>query len=82
MLVYLIEKLDNVSLKLHEPIDKGPVLKLDNTWEVLFSVYYTVIKYDYLFRLTLKKLFILKIRQNDLYYFFILLTKVSHIGKC
>lgn len=48
---YLIEKLDNVSLKLHEPIDKGSVLKFDNPWEGPFSAYCTIIKDNDLFRL-------------------------------
>lgn len=40
---YLIDKLDNTSLKLHEPIDKGSVLKFDEPWEGPFSAYCTVI---------------------------------------
>ncbi len=48
---YLIESLDNVSLKLHEPIDKGSVLNFDKPWEGPFSAYCTVIKDDELFRL-------------------------------
>lgn len=48
---YLIGKLDNVSLRLHEPIDKGVVLKFDNPWEGPFSAYCTVIKDDDTFRL-------------------------------
>ncbi|MBT3382954.1 MAG: hypothetical protein HN778_13940 [Prolixibacteraceae bacterium] len=48
---YLIENLDNVSLKLHEPIDKGTVLKFDKSWEGPFSAYCTVIKDNDLFRL-------------------------------
>ncbi len=48
---YLIDKLDNTSLKLHEPIDKGLVLKFDKPWEGPFSGYCTVIKDEDLFRL-------------------------------
>jgi len=48
---YLINKLDNVTLKLHNPIDKGSVLKFDKTWEGPFSAYCTIIKDDDLFRL-------------------------------
>lgn len=48
---YLIDNLDNVSLKLHEPIDKGSVLKFDKSWEGPFSAYCTVIKDNNLFRL-------------------------------
>ena len=48
---YLIENLDNVSLKLHKPIDKGTVLKFDKSWEGPFSAYCTVIKDNDLFRL-------------------------------
>ncbi len=40
---YLIDTLINVSLKLHEPIDKGVVLKFDKPWEGPFSAYCTVI---------------------------------------
>ncbi len=40
---YLIDTLINTSLKLHEPIDKGSVLKFDEPWEGPFSAYCTVI---------------------------------------
>ncbi len=48
---YLIDKLDNTTLKLHEPIDKGSGLKFDNPWEGPFCGYCTVIKEGDLFRL-------------------------------
>jgi hypothetical protein len=48
---YLIDKLDNVSLKLHEPIDKGSVLNFDKSWEGPFSAYCTVIKEQDIFSL-------------------------------
>ncbi|MCK5457384.1 MAG: hypothetical protein KAI45_09690 [Melioribacteraceae bacterium] len=40
---YLIDTLLNASLKLHEPIDKGSVLKFDKPWEGPFCGYSTVI---------------------------------------
>ncbi|MEN8116395.1 MAG: hypothetical protein ABFS16_05420, partial [Bacteroidota bacterium] len=48
---YLIDKLDNVSLILHEPVDRGSVLKFDKPWEGPFSGYCTVINDGDLFRL-------------------------------
>ncbi len=48
---FLIESLDNVSLKLHEPIDQGEVMKFDKPWEKQFSAYGTIIKESDLYRL-------------------------------
>lgn len=48
---YLIDLLNDVSLKLHNPVDKGSVLKFDEPWEGPFSGYCTVIKDGELFRL-------------------------------
>ncbi len=48
---FLIDNLDNASLKLHHPIDKGSVFKFDEPWEGPFSGYCTVIKDGELFRL-------------------------------
>ena len=48
---FLIDNLDNASLKLHNPIDKGSVFKFDEPWEGPFSGYCTVIKDGELFRL-------------------------------
>lgn len=41
---YLIDKLDNLRLKLHEPRSEGTVLKLDQPWEGPFCGYTTVFK--------------------------------------
>ena len=41
---FLIEKMENTRLVLHEPEDKGPVLNFDKSWEGPFSAYCTVIK--------------------------------------
>ncbi|MBS0210115.1 MAG: hypothetical protein JSS27_14295 [Planctomycetes bacterium] len=48
---YLIEKLDNVRLKLHEPRDEGEVLRYDAPWEGQFCGYCTVIRDGDTFRL-------------------------------
>jgi hypothetical protein len=48
---YLIDTLDNVSQKLHTPIDKVSVLNFDKPCEGPFSAYCTIIKDDDLFRL-------------------------------
>jgi len=47
---YLIERLDQVVLRLHEPRDEGAVLYFDKPWEGQFSGYCTVIKEQDLFR--------------------------------
>jgi hypothetical protein len=39
----LIQKMTNAELRLHRPIDRGPVLKFDEPWEGPFSAYVTVI---------------------------------------
>ena len=41
---FLIDKLDNARLKLHEPRSEGAVLHLDKPWEGPFCAYTTVIK--------------------------------------
>ncbi|MBI5801622.1 MAG: hypothetical protein HZA92_12990 [Verrucomicrobia bacterium] len=41
---HLTERLDRVSLHLHEPRDEGAVLKFDEPWEGLHSGYCTVIR--------------------------------------
>ena len=41
---FLIGRIENVRLVLHEPEDKGPVLHFDKPWEGAFSAYCTVIK--------------------------------------
>jgi hypothetical protein len=39
----LIDKLDDVQLQLHRPVDRGPVLAFDRPWEGAFAAYVTVI---------------------------------------
>ena len=48
---YLIDHLDHVSLKLHEPRDEGEVLRYDQPWEGPFCGYDTVIRDGDMFRL-------------------------------
>lgn len=48
---YLIERLDNVRLILHEPRDEGEVLRYDQPWEGPFCAYDTVIREGDIFRL-------------------------------
>ena len=48
---HLIERLDNVCLKLHEPRDEGEVLRYDQPWEGPFCAYDTVIHDGDTFRL-------------------------------
>ena len=48
---YLLDRLDNVSLKLHEPRDEGEVLRYDQPWEGPFCAYNTVIHDGDIFRL-------------------------------
>jgi len=43
---YLINKLIDTKLVLHEPKDEGEVLRLDEPWEGLFCGYFTIIKDD------------------------------------
>jgi len=43
---YLIQKLTDTRLVLHEPRDEGIVLKFDKPWEGPFSAYCTIIKDD------------------------------------
>lgn len=47
---HLIENLNNVSLRLHKPIDEGKVIEFDEPWEGLFSGYTTIIKDGRLYR--------------------------------
>ena len=47
---YFIDTLKNATLRLHEPIDKGEVMKFDKPWEGQFSAYCTIIKGKALFR--------------------------------
>jgi len=48
---FLIDKLDNVQLRLNRPRDEGVALEFDKPWEGLFCGYCTVIKDGDLFRL-------------------------------
>lgn len=48
---FLIERMDNVSLRLHHPHDEGEVLKFDKPWEGAFCGYSTVIKDGDVYRL-------------------------------
>lgn len=41
---YLLERLENVDLVLHEPRNEGKVLAFDKPWEGAFSAYGTIIK--------------------------------------
>lgn len=47
---FLIEKLQNAELKLHEPHRDGIAIKFDKPWEGGFSCYFTVIKDGELYR--------------------------------
>ena len=48
---YFIDKLTNVVIKLHTPIDEGIVFNFDNPWEGDFSGYVTIINDNNLYRL-------------------------------
>jgi len=48
---FLIERMNNVSLVLHEPVDEGPVLYFDKPWEGAFCAYATIIKEGHKYRL-------------------------------
>jgi hypothetical protein len=48
---YLIDRLDNVQMVLHEPHDEGMVLHFDKPWEGPFCGYTTVIKDNDLYRM-------------------------------
>lgn len=48
---FLIGSLDNLHLRMHTPVDEGPVLWFDKPWEGPFSAYTTIIKDNNVFRL-------------------------------
>jgi len=48
---YLIDRLQNAELRLQKPVEKGAVLRLDQSWEGAFSGYFTVLKDASLYRL-------------------------------
>ncbi|GAA5221869.1 hypothetical protein [Membranihabitans marinus] len=47
---YIISNLDNVTAKLHHPVNEGPVLYFDKEWEGNFSAYSSIIKDGGLYR--------------------------------
>jgi hypothetical protein len=47
---FLIDKFEDTHLRLHHPVDQGPVLYFDQFWEGAFCGYVTVIKDKNLFR--------------------------------
>ncbi len=48
---YLIDKLDNLDLVMHEPRDEGPIFYFDKPWEGKFCGYATIIKDGNLYRI-------------------------------
>src|SRR3989442_4432228 len=48
---FLIEKMEGVQLKLHEPHREGIAVKFDRPWEGAFSGYTTVIKEGEIYRM-------------------------------
>lgn len=48
---FLIERLDGAELRLAQPVEAGPVLRMDQPWEGPFSGYFTVIYDPPLYRL-------------------------------
>ncbi len=40
---YLIDQMQNLTLRLHHPEDRGEVLRFDQPWEGIFSGYFTVL---------------------------------------
>jgi len=48
---FLISKFSNIEYRMHTPVDEGPVLYFDNSWEGIFSGYSTIIYDDSIYRL-------------------------------
>jgi len=48
---YLLDRMNNVSQKLHHPVNEGAVLNFDKPWEGNFSGYCTIIKDGDLYRM-------------------------------
>jgi hypothetical protein len=48
---FLIESLVNLQLRMHTPVDEGPVLEFDKPWEGQFSAYTTVIRDGNIYRI-------------------------------
>ncbi len=47
---HLIDKLQGIEIKMHAPIDEGPVLYFDKPWEGVFSGYITIINDNGVYR--------------------------------
>ena len=47
---HLIEKLQGINLKMHTPIDEGPVFFFNKPWEGAFSGYVTIVKDNNIYR--------------------------------
>src|SRR5690606_25537980 len=41
---YIIDEMENIELRLHHPVNEGPVLYFDKVWEGNFSAYCTILK--------------------------------------
>jgi hypothetical protein len=48
---FIIDKMDNLHLKMQTPVDEGEVMDLENPWEGPFAAYFTILKDGDLFRL-------------------------------
>ncbi len=48
---YLIARMEGADLRLGQPVDHGPVLRLDRPWEGAFCGYFTVLDDDGLYRM-------------------------------
>ena len=48
---YLVDSMDNVELKLHEPRNEGVALQLDQPWESPYACYFTVFKEEDRYRM-------------------------------
>ena len=48
---YLVDSMDGVELRLHEPRDEGVALQLDQPWEAPYPCYFTVLKEDDRYRM-------------------------------
>ncbi len=48
---YLIERMDGLSLRMHEPVNAGTVLAFDRPWEGAFCGYITVVRYGGRYRM-------------------------------
>tara|TARA_Y100000590_G_scaffold227562_1_gene256863 strand:- start:1091 stop:2527 length:1437 start_codon:yes stop_codon:yes gene_type:complete len=48
---YLVDSMDGVELRLHEPRDEGVALQLDQPWEAPYPCYFTVLKEEDRYRM-------------------------------